>query len=203
MITGEKWKSLIAKWKKVGPVYQTMERSQYRLDFASKKFNLFSGRTVLDIGCNAGIFGLEVLKYSKAYIGVEKNYRFYRQALITRRYSENSKYKVYNMTLKRFTRTKANVFYDAVFCSYVLHQLSDKDMMVFKNIIIPKAEVIIVQTRNADGRSRKGGKPNSDHNSSGLWKIDKLELFLKNNGFIIKTIVPENGKSFLTIGERI
>lgn len=200
MIEKKTYETIAGEWK--GSVYQNYGRMQVRLPFLSKEvFPLFSGKHVLEIGCNAGIPAYEICKYAQAYTGVESERGYHRQSLVTRQFIDNPNVEFLNMSIKTFVKRirrndiKSN--FDAVYCSYVLYHFCDQEVRMFEKDILSKVSLAVIPTRKVIK-----GRDYSHKNSYWLRTPRNVEKLLKNAGFVCKTVWPDNKKYFCTIGER-
>jgi len=197
------WKRLVKLWEKHGPPYQIPRRSEYRLDFFKKHgLKFLGGKNVLELGCNAAYFGHHIAPYSRSYIGVEpanliskKPYKvdYFKQAQITKDYSIG-KMELYNQTLKGFCALEKIPSFNALFMSFVLYHLSDKEIDLLKKHILQKCDTVIILTR-AQKRPKQ-------HNSYKFWKSKRVVKFLEGQGFNVEVIWEKDKKFSIEIGTR-
>ena len=194
MITEKKWKELVKKWSKIGPVYQIPRRSHDRLKhFCDNCVPLLKGKTVLEIGANAGVFGYCIMESAKRYIGVEPGNKisrkkknktdYFKKLMITRQEIKGHVAMMLNYTVKEFcTKCEEKDFndYNALVMCYALYHLSDKeiDFLVYK--ILPKCDLVIIQNRE---QSRK-----TKHNRYKFYKSKNVVKFFEENGYKTEVI---------------
>jgi len=171
---------MASKWK--GTVYQHWDRVRIRLPHLEKFFPLFNGLTVLEPGCNAGVYTWHIAQYAKACIGVEKQKDYFRQAMVTKEYCGDN-VQFLNMSVKSLIRRQERgdleLGYDALFLSYVLYHFDNAEIDLFRKHVLPKCKFVMIVSRNAP-RNRKGRR---DHNSEKLWDHKRVMRFFEKEGF--------------------
>lgn len=185
MITESKWKELVKKWEKIGPVYQIPRRSHDRLKhFCDVGLHFLKGRKVLEIGANAGLFGYCIKGVAKSYIGLEPGNKisrkkknktdYFEQALITEQ--EFGGRMFLNQTVKEFINDEKYLDdFDTLVMCYALYHLSDKEVQLLKEKILPKCEFVIIQNREQKRKTK--------HNSYKFWKSKRVVKFFKELGY--------------------
>ena len=89
MIDKKTHAKLEKKWAKAGRgVYQRWNRLETRMPLFLKHVDKFKGLDVIEFGCNAGIYGYEISKRAKSYIGVDQGDYYIKQANITKKFFE-------------------------------------------------------------------------------------------------------------------
>jgi len=196
MITNEKWKELVEKWEKIGPVYQIPRRSRDRLKhFCDNCLPLLENRSVLEIGANAGLFG-----YCVAETGVPKYYAiepgnkisdkkrnktdYFKQLYITAKSTTNQNMTAANATVKEFCQGFPNYRFNALVMCYVLYHLSDKEIDLLKEKILPKCDLVIIQNREQ--------KRKTAHNKYKFWKSKRVARFFEKQGYDVELIWGED-----------
>jgi len=192
MITDKKWKELVEKWEKIGPVYQIPRRSRDRLKhFCDNCVPLLKGLNVLEIGANAGVFGYCIAGEAKSYIGVEPGNKisqkkknktdYFKQAVITEKECDNMGF--INVTVKELSDYKKLTFDSLVMC-YALYHLSDKEIDLLKEKILPHCDLVIIQNREQKRKTK--------HNSYKFWKSKKVVKFFEKQGYNVEVIWGED-----------
>ena len=205
MIDKATWKKLEKEWEKVGKVYQEPRRVEYRLKFfCEHALEYLKGKAVLEIGANAGVYSYCMTKVADAVIAVEpgnkiakKPYKtsYYDQLRMTGLYvDKEEKYDDFfpvNETVEKYCQYPRECVYtcfNALVMSYVLYHLSNKEIDLLTEHILPKCGVVIIQTRNQK-RPKK-------HNSYKFWKSDNVVKFFMSQGFTSREIVWEKDRKF-------
>ena len=183
LLKKEGYNQLASAWKKHGTIYQKFDRYNIRFPMLLKHIDIFEGKNVLEVGCNAGLAAYHITQVAKSYVGVEEQENYYLQACETKRSIENEETLFLNMSvktyMKRIERKILECKVDAVYLSYVLYHFSDREVKMFEGVILPQIDTIVVQSRFAK-RNTKGRRT---HNSYGFWRPDNVEKFLNKNGF--------------------
>jgi hypothetical protein len=185
LLTKDQYRELSGNWAKHGTVYQKFDRYQVRFPTLLKHINVFKGKNVLEVGCNAGLAAYHIAQVANCYTGVEQEKGYWLQALQTKKHIPELEHEptFLNMSIKSFMkRIKNGELKDetnAAYLSYVLYHFSNKEVRMFENVILPKLDVIIVQSRFAE-RNKKGRKK---HNSYAFWHPMNVEKYLNKNGF--------------------
>lgn len=187
MITKEEYKQISSEWE--GDIYQKWKRIKVRLKFFCTFVDIFKDRNVVELGSNAGLYGYEIAKVARSYVGVEIGETFYKQSLITKKYIKNSNVAFCNLSAEIFLHFNKSV--EALFICFTLYHLSDKEIEMLKEIL-PNCRIVFIQTRSRKRRSEK--------NSYKLWKPNNVNKFLKEAGFTTKTYWHKSEKFFETIG---
>jgi 2-polyprenyl-3-methyl-5-hydroxy-6-metoxy-1,4-benzoquinol methylase len=184
------------RWLKHHAVYQRWNRIETRMPTFLEHVKLFKGLNVLEMGCNAGIYGYEIAKVAKSYIGADQGKEYIKQAQETKKFFKMDNAIYVNRPIKGFVRDiqKAeaqNVMpyeINALFATFVLYHLSDKETDLLKQTILPRCKLVIIMTRTAK-RS-----PWKKYNSMKLHKIKNVEKYLTSAGFTCKSTTHYNKK---------
>ena len=200
MITKEKWAELEKEWSAVGPVYQIPRRSKDRLKhFCEIALPHLKDKRVLEIGCNAGLFGYCISEVAEAYCGVEPGNKiikkgkkpktdYFLQAKITERHiSEFNENVVFlNETIKEFCKNIVPDMFNAFCACFALYHFTDKELNLLKEHVWPKCDVVVIQNRNQERPTR--------HNSFKFWKDKNIVKFFQAQGFNNIEHVPARSK---------
>jgi len=183
ILTKKQYLSLTKKWKKHGTIYQKWDRYNVRFPTLIKYLDVFKGKKVLEVGCNAGLAGYHIAQVAKEYCGVEEQKGYFRQAKETKEIVGSENMRFMNMSIKSFIKRQLRgdfkVDVNAAFLSYVLYHFSDIEVMLFEKHVLPKLDTIVVMSRFAK-RNKKGRRK---HNSHGFWNPKNVDKFLQKNGF--------------------
>jgi hypothetical protein len=185
LLTKDQYRELSGSWAKHGTIYQKFDRYQVRFPTLLKHINVFKGKNVLEVGCNAGLAAYHIAQVANCYTGVEGEKGYWQQALETKKHIPELEYEptFLNMSIKSFMKRiekgKLKDETNAAYLSYVLYHFSDKEVRLFEKVILPKLDVIIVQSRFAE-RNKKGRRK---HNSYAFWHPMNVEKYLNKNGF--------------------
>jgi hypothetical protein len=208
MISIEKWKELLNEWEKIGPAYQVPYRSEERLAFFIKHaLPHLKDKKVLEIGCNAGIFGYHIAQVAETYTGLEpgnlikyskcskadrerrlkKNppkTDYFKHAEITLKYMPDNSLFV-NRTIKDFIKNREKYEYNAFVACYALYHFGDEELNQLCEYIFPECDTVIIQTRHQ--------RRPSQHNKYKFWKPKNVEKFFAKIGFNVEHIVINPG----------
>ena len=147
------------KWD--GKVYQEYRRFIKRVPLFVKYGDIFKNKNVLDVGCNAGIYGWHIIQVANSYVGLEQNPVYAAQAQETL----SGKCAIVNSTFKDFPKDTENI--NALFLGLVLYHLCDEEVEMMREYI-KKMDVVVVLNR-AKKRSTIKNK----------YKLNKLKSVLK------------------------
>lgn len=169
-----------------------------------KHVDKFSGKNVVEFGCNAGIYGYEISKVAKSYVGVDQGEDYIKQANVTKKVMKMNNAIFYNKYVKQFIRdlqkdedrNEAATNINAIFASFVLYHLKDKETDLIKEYLLPKCDLVIILTRTSK-RS-----PWKKYNSLKLHKIKNVEAYLESAGFVCESEMHDDGKFGITIATR-
>ena len=199
MITKQKWAELVKEWSVVGECYQIPRRSKDRLKhFCEVCLPHLEGKKVLELGCNAGLFGYCIAEVAEAYCGVEPGNKikkkgkkpktdYFAQALITERHmlEFNPQVVFFNETIKEFCKRDVEGTFNAFVACFALYHFTDKELNLLKEHVWPKCDVVIIQNRTQKRPTR--------HNSYKFWKDKNIVEFFYNQGFCNIEQVPAKG----------
>ncbi len=199
MISLELHEKLMKKWAKVqshAGVYQKIKR-RHRLEFFMNFVHHFKGKNAIEIGCNAGLYGYEISQVAKSYIGIDRDIGEYyiKQAAITKNYMENSNVTFMRGNVKDFIKKDiAGEIppYNALFASFVLYHLSEKETDRLAETVLPKCDVVIIPTRT------KKRTPWKKYNPHKFNRPENVVKYLKKAGFECEVHWPDN-KKYATI----
>ena len=151
------YNELYKKWLTVGEVYQEPRRTLYKLEhFVEHIVPLLKDRKVVEIGCNAGAFGVEIIKTAKSYTGVEPANRirekkdkpktdYFKQAQLTVQHLNNPNFNIYNDLIEEYCKRDEDV--DTFFACYALYHFRDNEIELLKKTVWPKCDLIIILNR--------------------------------------------------------
>ena len=193
MIEMEKWQQLIKEWETTGKCYQIPRRSYSRLEhFCKHCIPYLRDKRVLEIGCNAGLFGYEIAKVAKSYIGVEPANKvrekkkeaprtdYFKQALITKKYIKefNPNVDFLHDTIAEYCKHPFDC--NAFVACFALYHFLDDELDLLKKIVWPKCDTVIIQNRVQD-------RP-KQHNSYKFYKTKRVVRFFTEQGFKCQVI---------------
>ena len=199
MIEMSTWKELVRRWEsEVGVVYQIPRRSKHRLQhFSNTCVPHLKDKCVVEIGCNAGIYGYEIAKVAECYLGVEpankiredkkKSPRtdYFKQALITKAHMiENglNNADFANNTITEFCDKfvgKQDQFNAFVAC-FALYHFLDYEIELLIEKVWPNCDTIIIQNRHQDRPKR--------HNRYKFDKTKNVVKFFEKLGYTCEVI---------------
>jgi len=181
-------KTLQHRWKKFGYVYSVKDRVEKRLKhFREHCCNCLKDKDVLELACNSGVFGLLISEYSKSYVGVEPNITYFKQANLTRKYTD-SPMRFINQTVRGLT---LDFTFNALVINFSLYRFSDKEIKKIEDRILPKCGVVCIQNRTVE-RERQ-------INKHGFRDAKTIVRWLRGNGFDCYMIWGDKGKDFSCI----
>lgn len=202
MLTKEQYKELSKNWSKHGTVYQKYDRYQVRFPMLLKHIDVFKDKDVLEVGSNAGLAAYHIAQVAKSYTGVEGEKGYWNQSLETQKQIESKNTDFKNMSIKTYIKRAARgdfeINVNAAYLSYVLYHFSDKEVSMFEKNILPKLDVIVVQSRY-ENRNKKG---RTTHNSYKFWMPKSVEKYLIKNGFSTTVEYGPRNKFHFIIGKR-
>jgi len=191
MISLEKWAELQTDWETIGAVYQIPRRSYDRLKhFCEVCLPYLKGKKVVEIGCNAGIFGYEIAQVAESYMGVEPatlvrdpskkgppKTDYFKQAEITAKHIAQDFQKTAIFLNKTITDyTKEHEFAGNAFVAcFALYHFMDHELKALDEHVFPKCDTVIIQNRCQD-------RP-TPHNSFKFWKTKNVVKYFTNRGY--------------------
>jgi len=197
MITEKLHQELEKRWAKVGAgVYQKRSRV-HRLEFFLKHIHHFKGKSVCELGCNAGLYGYEIAKVAESYVGVDKGDYYHDQALVTKEYIRNHNVEFIQGNIKDFIKLDIAgkvPKYNALFSSFALYHFSQKEVDRIAETMLPKCSVVIISTRT------KKRTPFRPYNKMKFEKPENVVNYLERAGFACKVHWPNSKKYALIVG---
>ena len=205
MISKEEYKEIASKWpvmKRDGKVlepYQHWARLDFRLRYFCQFVHEMHGLDVVEIGCNAGMYGYEIAKEARSYFGVDISERFIAEANVTKTFIEkfNPNVSFLCRSVKGWLRDRQKAkgrgegvpIYNALFASFALYHCSNAELALLEQEILPHCKLVFIQTRTAKRKKM------SNHNSWKFWKPSQVSKFLTKNGFccVINMGPPKHG----------
>jgi len=194
MISKKLHKKLISQWK--GKQYQNRnKRVLQRLSWFHDNAFVLRGKHVLELGCNAAILAIEVMKYAKSYVGIEKKSVYHKQALKTIEVAElNPRFvSALKYTVQEFEEDAFK--YNALILSRVLYHFSEEEVKLVEDICLPKVDIVMV----VSGAEEKKGVR---HNDRKFWIMQNMIDFFLENGFRL-SINYKNKKFYAGIARRV
>jgi len=199
MITHNDYVRLTEGWTE--PIYQEWKTIEERLYFLAPHLTVFHDKTVLEIGCNAGIQIALIMQHAKSYTGIEPDAHYHTQACLLRSHLDGSKIQVINTGVREALETYVLGF-NAFFGSNILYWLSDAELNLLKYEILYKCDRVVILTR---AKERK-----TQYNSRFLNRQKSVEEFLQESGFIVTSFtLPLHrvngsyaGGYFVTVGTK-
>lgn len=149
MLTKKLYRRIRAQWR--GRIYSD-EWVLPRVKLLRKYLHYLDGKDVLEIGANAGVFAYEICEHAKSYHGIEKEVLYYKQATKTQRYLPSNKAMFHNCDLLTMP---ADLSYNAAVCLFVLYHFYPPEVEVFKKVVLPQCDTIVIQLRNAKRKTIK------------------------------------------------
>jgi 2-polyprenyl-3-methyl-5-hydroxy-6-metoxy-1,4-benzoquinol methylase len=194
MIDKKIYAKLREMWK--GRIYSNpcvFTGNNNRMEAFRKYKKWIRGMDVLEVGCNAGMFALEMSDVVKSYVGIEREKWYYKQALETQKLISNKDYRFICCTLADIPN---DLSFNAFVGLYVTYHFSNDDMRAFETRVLPKCNVVFLQVRT---NKRKRIK-----NRYGLESPRRIARFLIANGMnVVKyKTQPITGKYVTIIAER-
>lgn len=186
MINKKEYAELEKKWLKHHEVYQRWNRIETRMPLFLKHIDKLKGLDVLELGCNAGIYGYEISKVAKSYIGTDQGECYINQANETKKFFNMTNATFYAKRVKSFIRDcqkhpESAPPINALFATFVLYHLNEKETNLIKEYVLPKCSIVIIMTRTSK-RS-----PWKKYNPLKLHEIKNVEKYLESAGFVCKS----------------
>jgi hypothetical protein len=199
MISKSEHLELEKLWKRHHAVYQRTGR-RHRLKFFMEFVDNFKGKDVLELGCNAGLYGYEIAQVAKSYIGIDQGTCYIKQAQITKTKIANPNVTFVTRSVKGYIddakKTGKKPPINALFASFVLYHLSEKEIVLLEKEILPLCDVIVISTRI---KKRTMWKKN---NQRKLFKPENVEKYFEKAGFKCKTKMGPDKKFVITVAKR-
>ncbi len=197
MIEKTLYKQLEKQWEKEGEIYQTWSRIEKRMPTFLKHIEHLTGKDVLELGCNAGIYGYEIAKVARSYFGVDATEHYIRQARITKLFIENPNVDFWHGRVMDFVgamrSTKLRVPFNALFASFLMYHLSNKEIRSLSEYVIPQCDVVVLPVRT---KKRKIWRI---HNFYFFYKPENIVKYLEAQGFRCEINWGDEAKKFAVI----
>jgi predicted RNA methylase len=144
-----------------------------------KHLDLFKGRSVVDIGCNAGYITYHTAQFAKEWVAVERDVHWHAQALETAKYIDTPG-EFLNCSIEEFCeKYESNYNYDSLFGSCILYYLSPKELELLQTNVLSKCDMVMLV-------SREDKPPKTLWNKRDLGKAKNIQKFLEECGFNIE-----------------
>ena len=154
---------------------------------------VLKGKKVLDIGCNAGMFGIEGARMAESYIGMEKGKQYYEQALITQKHMPNKNTQIVFADLLTMPK---DLDFNALMLLFVVYHFYPPEVKVFRDEVLPKCDTVVAQLRDGPRKTIK--------NHEKFHHPNKYTRFMEKAGFGSKVYWQKKKRQFVTIvSERI
>lgn len=190
MISKSEYAKVSKNWG--GRIYQKMETEHVKLRYFERYLDLFKGKDVLEVGCNAGLFGWHIAKVANSYVGVEKKEHWYQHACETLKHMpDNSKF--VNKTLEYYAK-EDSPNHNALFMCYVMYHMRADDLAALHDIILPKCDVVVAFNRNT--RRRK------ENNGHSFEKMGSVVKFLEGEGFKCEKKMEKLNRFHVVVGKK-
>jgi len=180
-----------AKWDSEIKVYHHWLTIVHRHNLVKEYLPLLKGLNVLEVGANTGLVMWSIMKHASTLIELEVQEKYFKQCEITKEClkskTDNFVF-VQNTSFKNFENSypfPINAFY----ASFVLYHMSDEEIEILKNEVLPKCKVVIIPNRNKE----RGKQKNSHH----LNRPEEVSKLLTNAGF--KTEIKMSDEGYSTI----
>jgi len=141
-----------------------------------------------------------IMRYADAYIGLEPHHIYYQQALETRFALGDERTWIHNMDLGEYLRGQGTdaLIFDALYLSNILYWLSDAELTLLREVVLPRCSDVIILTRAKERRTQK--------NSALLNRRENVWALLEEAGFHVQDDVHigKRGKPdyYITVGVR-
>lgn len=148
MISQEEYHKIRKKWQ--GRIYADdwiFPRLKHFVEFGQ----VLTGKKILDIGCNAGVFGIEASKMAESYIGIEKESFYYEQALITQEHMKQPA----KIIMADLTTMPKDLDFNAAMVLFVVYHFYPPEVKIFRDEVLPKCDVVVSQIRNSKRKTIK------------------------------------------------
>jgi tRNA (mo5U34)-methyltransferase len=164
-----------------------------------KYVDSFSGKSVLELGCNAGLYGYEISKVAKSYVGVELESHYARQALETQRILKVKNAKFLHHSAGEYLMGEIDHF-DALFATFVLYYMTNEEVKLIEDRVLRDCYVVLIMTRTLRN------VPWERYNNKHFEEPKNVSRWLEKNGFMTRTkrYRKPNGKYYYAaiFGER-
>ena len=140
------------KWSKDKEIYQTHDWMDGRLSAIKDYLWMMNGCDVLDVGCNAFISSWSIMSYANSLVGIEQGSQWCDKGKTTIECLKSKwpgkKVEIVNEFFKDYilkTDKKFNVFFGMC----IMYWLTNEDIEILKEKVLPKCQTIIVSSRLA------------------------------------------------------
>jgi len=161
------------KWDKKIKVYHHWGTINHRYNLSKKYLPLLKGLDVVEVGPNSGMLMWSIMKYANSLCEIELQEKYFKQCEITRNCLELDE--VYLLHQSFEATNFKNISFNAFFGSFVLYHLSNKELDILKNDVLPKCKVVIIPNRTKERNKKK--------NSYSLNRNAEIRKLLDSAGF--------------------
>lgn len=168
-----------------------------RLDKIREVVSMFSGRSVLDIGCNAGLTTAYISQHADV-VGIERKVLYHSMAMELRNAIVSKGMNKHNIDIIKtdflgFMESGNFDKYgiDAIFASRIVHHLSHKELDILLGDVLFRCKTVVITTRRFKSPPRSG---------SYLYDMEDIIRRLVNMGFSVEPVIEvpdENPIDFL------
>ena len=130
------YREISKQWR--GVIYQGWPNPKYKK--VTRHIDVFQGKRVLDIGCNAGVITYDIAQCAAEWVGLEKDQGFFEQAEITGRYI-GTPGRFVHMSLAQFLE-HGDFDYNALYGSHVLYHLQHSELDAIQKVMMPRCDVV-------------------------------------------------------------
>lgn len=159
------------------------EKQMIKVNHLSQYFPLFKDKTVVDIGCNAGVITERITKYAKKVYGIEKSKEILEEG---KRLGLQGDAEYINLPIGEFL--KKDYDFNSAYCSNALYYLTNAEITLIKCKLFPRCDLVMFVSYEP--------KPDLGNNSYNLGKWTNIESLLKENNF--KTEVKNKDLKWVT-----
>ena len=169
------------------------EKQMIKVSYLSQYYPIFKDKTVVDIGCNAGVVTDIIAQYAKKVYGIERDSNILKEADGIKWIKDNRKDNVEFINLSIGEFLKKDYKFNAAYASCVLYYLTDEEIELIETKLFPKCDLVMFVSYDI--------RPDLGNNKYSLGKWDNIQAFLRKNGFGI-SIKEKDSKWIVIIGRK-
>ncbi len=159
------------------------ERKEREKKIVVKHFDLMAGKSVVEIGCNAGYLLYHIAEIANSWIGIERDAHWHAQALATAKYIKTPGVFLH-CTIEEFARDLESLYkYDTLFGANILYYLSDLELKLLQENVMSKCDLIVLISRE--------DKPHKAWNSRDLGKAANIKKLIEECGHVVELLDEE------------